>query len=171
MLRTRLLFCLLALRWLSAPEPAAAGTCRCAAGDIFAWNSLSDWPDPAAHCDGDQQATVDDSFLIGDGCAAAIESGTTLGEPLGVGSGPLTGDIVVEAGGTLEIRGKTELHHQGRLRYADGSDGRLEGGVVSSSRAVLFPEAGAEADAAGWERAVDAALTAAIEDLTAAVEG
>ena len=54
--------------------------------------------------------------------------------------------------------------------FVPGPDGRLEGGVVGSSRGVLFPEAGAEADTAGWERATDAALQAAMDDLRAAIE-
>jgi orotidine-5'-phosphate decarboxylase len=52
--------------------------------------------------------------------------------------------------------------------FVPGPDGRLEGGLVSSSRAIGFPEDGRHADAPGWERAVDRALTAAIADLTAA---
>jgi orotidine-5'-phosphate decarboxylase len=55
--------------------------------------------------------------------------------------------------------------------FVPGPDGRLEGGVVSASRSVLFPEGAAEArDAAGWERAVAAAIAAAASDLTRAVE-
>jgi hypothetical protein len=43
--------------------------------------------------------------------------------------------------------------------------------VVSSSRAILFPE-GAEGDSAGaWERAVDAALDRAIGELGEALAG
>jgi orotidine-5'-phosphate decarboxylase len=46
----------------------------------------------------------------------------------------------------------------------------LEGGLVSSSRAVLFPEAAAEAtDARAWERAVDDALERAIDEVADAV--
>ena len=51
--------------------------------------------------------------------------------------------------------------------FLPGPDGRLEGGLVSSSRALGFPPEGREADARGWERAVDRALDAAIADLTA----
>jgi orotidine-5'-phosphate decarboxylase len=48
--------------------------------------------------------------------------------------------------------------------------GGLEGGVVSSSRAILYPPGAQEADSASaWERAIDAALEAAITDLAAAV--
>lgn len=53
--------------------------------------------------------------------------------------------------------------------FVRGPDGRLEGGLVASSRAIGFPEPGREADAAGWERAVDRALDAAIADLTSAI--
>lgn len=52
--------------------------------------------------------------------------------------------------------------------FLPGPDGRLEGGLVASSRAIGFPPEGREADARGWERAVDRALDAAIDDLTAA---
>ena len=45
----------------------------------------------------------------------------------------------------------------------------LEGGLVNSSRGVLFPDGAATADAAGWERAIDDALTRAIEELGEAV--
>ena len=46
----------------------------------------------------------------------------------------------------------------------------LEGGVVNSSRAILFPEAAAAAgSAADWEAAVDGALDLAIGDLGEAV--
>lgn len=48
----------------------------------------------------------------------------------------------------------------------------LEGGLVNSSRGILFPEAGGEAtDAKAWERAVDAALDQAIDELGEAVRG
>ena len=49
--------------------------------------------------------------------------------------------------------------------FVPGPDGRLEGGLVSSSRAIGFPPEGRGADAAGWERAVDRALDAAIAEL------
>jgi orotidine-5'-phosphate decarboxylase len=51
--------------------------------------------------------------------------------------------------------------------FLPGPDGRPEGGLVSSSRAIGFPPEGRDADALGWERAVDRALDAAIADLTA----
>jgi orotidine-5'-phosphate decarboxylase len=48
----------------------------------------------------------------------------------------------------------------------------LEGGIVNSSRGVLFPEAAQKAtDAAAWEAALDAALDRTIGDLTDAVGG
>lgn len=47
-----------------------------------------------------------------------------------------------------------------------GPDGRPEGGVVSSSRALLFPEAAAAADAGAWERAIDEAVDRAAEALS-----
>ena len=47
----------------------------------------------------------------------------------------------------------------------------LEGGVVSASRAIHFPEAAAgTTDAAAWERAVDDALARAIDELGSAVQ-
>jgi orotidine-5'-phosphate decarboxylase len=45
----------------------------------------------------------------------------------------------------------------------------LEGGVVSSSRALLFPSAGHTDDAGVWERALDAAVARASEELREAV--
>jgi len=48
----------------------------------------------------------------------------------------------------------------------------LEGGIVNSSRGILFPEAGREATAAdAWEAALDAALDQAIDELGRAVQG
>jgi orotidine-5'-phosphate decarboxylase len=56
--------------------------------------------------------------------------------------------------------------------FVPGPDGRLEGGVVSASRSVLFPEGAASArEAAAWERALSAALDEATADLRRAVEG
>ncbi len=49
-----------------------------------------------------------------------------------------------------------------------GSHG-LEGGVVSSSRAALFPRTADTTSAAVWEKAVDTTVDAAITDLGAAV--
>lgn len=55
--------------------------------------------------------------------------------------------------------------------FVPGPSG-LEGGIVSSSRAIAFPDGpsgGGCADAASWERAVDAALDRAIAELGDAV--
>jgi orotidine-5'-phosphate decarboxylase len=53
--------------------------------------------------------------------------------------------------------------------FRPGPDG-LEGGIVNSSRAILFPAAGASThDAQLWESALDEALTRAIDDLANAV--
>jgi orotidine-5'-phosphate decarboxylase len=52
--------------------------------------------------------------------------------------------------------------------FVPGPAGR-EGGVVNSSRALLFPR-GAQTDSArAWERAIETALDAAIDDLGRAV--
>ncbi|UCE85298.1 MAG: orotidine-5'-phosphate decarboxylase [Deltaproteobacteria bacterium] len=55
--------------------------------------------------------------------------------------------------------------------FVPGPDGRLEGGIVASSRALLFPEAGMTADAAAWERAIDAARDRAQAELGEAIAG
>ncbi|MEZ4332345.1 MAG: orotidine-5'-phosphate decarboxylase [Myxococcota bacterium] len=48
----------------------------------------------------------------------------------------------------------------------------LEGGIVNSSRAILFPDAGRGASRAqAWEQAVDASLARAIDELGVAVAG
>jgi orotidine-5'-phosphate decarboxylase len=52
--------------------------------------------------------------------------------------------------------------------FVAGPAGR-EGGVVSSSRGILFPEAGNTTDANKWEQAIDSALEAASSDLGEAV--
>jgi orotidine-5'-phosphate decarboxylase len=54
--------------------------------------------------------------------------------------------------------------------FVPGPRGR-EGGVVNSSRALLFPKDGASADAARWHQALDAALRAASDELGSAVAG
>jgi orotidine-5'-phosphate decarboxylase len=49
--------------------------------------------------------------------------------------------------------------------FVPGPSG-LEGGVVNSSRGILFPDAASSAgDAASWERAIDDALTRACDEL------
>jgi len=48
--------------------------------------------------------------------------------------------------------------------FVPGPNG-LEGGIVNSSRGVTFPEAGRDASARAWERAIDDALTRAIGEL------
>jgi len=52
--------------------------------------------------------------------------------------------------------------------FVSGPSG-LEGGVVSSSRGILFPEAGEGVEASAWESAIDAALDRAIGELGEAV--
>ncbi|MBK7949917.1 MAG: orotidine-5'-phosphate decarboxylase [Deltaproteobacteria bacterium] len=53
--------------------------------------------------------------------------------------------------------------------FVPGPQG-LEGGIVNSSRAIVFPEAAREiADARRWEQAIDAALDQAIDELGNAV--
>jgi len=53
--------------------------------------------------------------------------------------------------------------------FVRGPAGELEGGVVSSSRATLFPEDGATDTARAWERAIDAAVDRAIGELRVAI--
>jgi orotidine-5'-phosphate decarboxylase len=52
--------------------------------------------------------------------------------------------------------------------FVSGPNG-LEGGIVNSSRGVLFPEGSDTEDAGAWERAIDAALGQAISELGQAV--
>ncbi len=52
--------------------------------------------------------------------------------------------------------------------FVRGPDGRLEGGLVNSSRGILFPPGADTDDATRWERAVDEALERSIEDLSEA---
>jgi len=54
--------------------------------------------------------------------------------------------------------------------FVPGPEG-LEGGIVNSSRGILFPHVTEGSDAAAWERAIDAALDAAIDALGEAVAG
>jgi len=51
--------------------------------------------------------------------------------------------------------------------FVPGPNGR-EGGVVNSSRALLFPPDAATDDAARWEAAFETSLAAAIDDLGSA---
>ena len=53
--------------------------------------------------------------------------------------------------------------------FVAGPAGRLEGGLVNSSRAILFPPGSDTEDLASWERAVDEALDRAIGELGEAV--
>ena len=52
--------------------------------------------------------------------------------------------------------------------FVKGPNG-LEGGIVSSSRGILFPAGGDTASAADWERAIDAAIGQAVSELGEAV--
>jgi orotidine-5'-phosphate decarboxylase len=54
--------------------------------------------------------------------------------------------------------------------FVAGPEG-LEGGIVNSSRGILFPELAGSHDAAAWEQAFDAGLDAAIDELGSAVAG
>ena len=55
--------------------------------------------------------------------------------------------------------------------FVRGPTGQREGGIVSASRAIAFPEGGDDGSAATWEKAVDRALRGAIEELREAVRG
>ncbi len=52
--------------------------------------------------------------------------------------------------------------------FVRGKDGRLEGGLVNSSRGILFPPNGHTDDATRWETAVDEALERSIDELAEA---
>lgn len=52
--------------------------------------------------------------------------------------------------------------------FVQGPSGRLEGGLVNSSRGILFPPDGQTDDPARWEAAIDAALERAIGELSEA---
>jgi orotidine-5'-phosphate decarboxylase len=54
--------------------------------------------------------------------------------------------------------------------FVPGPDGRLEGGVVNSSRALLFPADADSGDTRTWEHAIDSARDRTIAELRAAVE-
>jgi orotidine-5'-phosphate decarboxylase len=53
--------------------------------------------------------------------------------------------------------------------FVPGPTGCLEGGIVNSSRALLFPADAATDDAGVWERAIDDACDRAVAELRAAV--
>ncbi|MEM8931958.1 MAG: orotidine-5'-phosphate decarboxylase [Acidobacteriota bacterium] len=54
--------------------------------------------------------------------------------------------------------------------FVRGPDGRLEGGVVNSSRGIVFPAGSERADnVAAWEWAIDDAIERAVDDLGSAV--
>ncbi|MEM1205573.1 MAG: orotidine-5'-phosphate decarboxylase [Acidobacteriota bacterium] len=49
--------------------------------------------------------------------------------------------------------------------FIDGPGGRREGGIVNSSRGILFPEGSVTDDAGAWGRAIEAALDRATSEL------
>lgn len=53
--------------------------------------------------------------------------------------------------------------------FVRGPGGNLGGGIINSSRGVLFPADAAEADAKGWEDAFDRGLQETLEELRRAV--
>ena len=53
--------------------------------------------------------------------------------------------------------------------FTEGPSGGREGGIVNSSRGVMFPEAGDTGDVSVWEQAIDAALDQAASELGEAV--
>lgn len=55
--------------------------------------------------------------------------------------------------------------------FVPGPDGALEGGIVNSSRGLLFPPGSTTTEAKSWEATIDAARDRAIEELTMAVRG
>lgn len=55
--------------------------------------------------------------------------------------------------------------------FVRGPDGRLEGGIVSSSRGILFPDDAAPGNLHAWERAIDAACDRAIDELGSVTAG
>ena len=52
--------------------------------------------------------------------------------------------------------------------FVRGPDRRLEGGLVNSSRGILYPSGSDTDDASSWERAISEALDRSIEELSAA---
>ena len=53
--------------------------------------------------------------------------------------------------------------------FVRGPNGRLEGGIVNSSRGALFPKDGMTDDVKVWERSLDQACAGAIEELSEAI--
>ena len=53
--------------------------------------------------------------------------------------------------------------------FVAGPGGTLEGGLVNSSRGLLFPPGSMEADTPTWERLIDQAVDRAIDELSTAV--
>jgi orotidine-5'-phosphate decarboxylase len=53
--------------------------------------------------------------------------------------------------------------------FAESPTGGREGGIVSSSRGVMFPEGSDTADVSAWEQSIDAALDRAVAELGEAV--
>lgn len=54
--------------------------------------------------------------------------------------------------------------------FVRGPSGGLEGGIVNSSRGVLFPPESNTADVSVWERAIDEARRRTLDDLSSAVQ-
>ena len=52
-----------------------------------------------------------------------------------------------------------------------GPDGRLEGGLVNSSRGILFPDGSEDADATAWERSIEETLKRSTSELAEAIGG
>ncbi len=52
--------------------------------------------------------------------------------------------------------------------FVPGPEGNLEGGVVNSSRAILYPQDAQVDDVRRWERAVDDAVDRAVDELAEA---
>jgi orotidine-5'-phosphate decarboxylase len=56
--------------------------------------------------------------------------------------------------------------HEAFAGFVEGPDASSEGGLINSSRAILFPPTANVSDAPTWERAIDTALTSTIEELS-----
>ena len=52
-----------------------------------------------------------------------------------------------------------------------GPDGRLEGGLVNSSRGILFPDGSGDDDATAWERSIEETLKRSTSELAEAIGG